>query len=242
MYGFILSSCLFLFKRNYLQIITALVLLFYIFATGSRSALLIAILSFMVMIILFFGRKKWYLSLGIIASVIALFVIVLSLPPFATFADRLIASLKVLIDGETSSDMSTTFRLEYLYEGIELIVRKPIFGYGEAYIFRTLSLTGQDTHNNFIELGVDYGLLSLIIYEGFLIYSFIKIHKQKNEEKNLYLVWLIAIFLAQFFYPIYSLKVEFLLFCFIVAFASRDKVEFSKSFNFVPEVKITYEE
>jgi O-antigen/teichoic acid export membrane protein/O-antigen ligase len=216
-YGFLLTFYCALFQRKYYLFVLSLMSLAFIGMTGSRSALLIAVFCSFALVVFYFGRRRWYISLAIIVGFIVTFVLLFSLPPLQSLRNRFLASLVVLLNGTDSSDYSTALRLEFVPEGLEMFLKKPFFGYGVNAIFRQFSIDGNDTHNNFVELLVDYGLFAFVLYEGFLVYSASKIIRTKNESKYLFLTWLIAIFLTQFFYPIYPLKVEFILLCFIAA-------------------------
>jgi O-antigen/teichoic acid export membrane protein len=228
-YGFVLTFYCGLFQRKYYLFLLSLLSLAFIYMTGSRSALLIAVFCSMLLVIFFFGKRRWYVSLAIILGFIATFVALLSLPPLQSLGKRFLSSILVILNGTDSSDYSTALRLEFVPEGLEMFLKKPFFGYGVNAIFRLYSIDGNDTHNNFIELLVDYGLFAFILYEGFFIYSASKLLKIKHESKYLFFTWLVAMFIIQFFYPIYSLKVEFILLGFIASsYCSQDKNEAQK--------------
>lgn len=216
-YGFILTFYCGLFQRKYYLFALSLMSLAFIYMTGSRSALLIVVFCAMILVVFYFGKRRWYISLAINVGFLATFIFLLSLPPLQDLGKRFLNSLIVILTGTNNSDYSTALRLEFVPEGLEMFLKKPFFGYGVNAVFRQYSIDGNDTHNNFIELLVDYGIFAFILYEGFLVYSASKIVKSKNESKYLFLTWLIAIFVTQFFYPIYSLKVEFILLGFIAS-------------------------
>ena len=60
---------------------------------------------------------------------------------------------------------------------IDFILKRPIFGNGKIYYLGFYNFSGQISHNYFLEIGFNYGLLTLILYERFTLYSIFKMFK-----------------------------------------------------------------
>ncbi len=225
-YSYLILLYYLVFKRKYILIPFCLYTIFLVFLIGSRSALLLMILCTIIMLFLYFGKHRFYIPIIITVVIILLAVLVLSIPQFSVLKDRLVDAFESIFENG-NGDNSSNHRIMMFFYGIELIAKRPLFGYGGIYRFSFYNFAGSISHNNLIEVGFNYGLLTLVIYEGFIIYSIYKLFKNRRAESNLYIVLLIAFFLMQFFYPIYTNKIDY----FVVCFAASALVDDSKCVN-----------
>jgi O-antigen ligase len=138
-------------------------------------------------IFLFFGKKRFYISLIIVGVSIGIFVLLLNLPFFSTMKDRFLTMFSTLtnksIEGTNTSDMSTIGRIQMFQNGVEMFFRKPLFGYGVNGFFVSSSYGGSWSHNHFSETLCSFGLLGTILYHIPFYYS-IKGFFDKNRSKN----------------------------------------------------------
>lgn len=221
-YGVILYLYGALFKKKYWLFACALFGCFLLLFTGSRSAILVCSISIAVTIGLRCGKKHFWVFLLTIIVGTAAGCGFLFLPFMEPLKERVMASLNVLFGKGANKDFSTALRLEFVSEGLNLFFNRPIFGYGDYRVFTKYSIDGNDTHNNFIELLVDYGFVAFLAFQSILLGLFHRSLKQKHDEDTkLVTSLLVAMFCIQFFYMNYSLKIDFLLLSFMLSFDQR---------------------
>lgn len=214
-YGFIVLLDNSLRQRVYPLFIFCAYTLFLIFATGSRSTLIISIIVTFVYIYKYFGKKRRTLVIISALSATALFAVLLALPAFSDFRDRILGTLSEIFLGY-GGDTSTTFRMQYILDGIEFSIRRLIFGYGANEAALIMSRSGQSTHNNLLDMTLNYGILFTIIFEGMLIFFLTSLNKNKSKHAIMLFSVVLAIFIVQFFFPNYWTKPEYLFFPFMV--------------------------
>ena len=222
-YSYLVLLYFLLYKRTYFLIPFCLYTILLIFIIGSRSALLLMIICSIAMLFLFFGKRRFYIPIIITVVIILLVVLILSLPipQLEELKARLIDAFQSIFENG-SGDTSSNHRIMMFFYGIDIILKRPFFGYGGIYRFGFYNFSGQISHNNFIEIGFNYGLLTLILYEAFIIYSIYKLFKNKREESHLYINFLICFFLMQFFYPIFTNKIDYFVICFALSAIAKD--------------------
>lgn len=218
-YGFIVMLDDSLRHRVYPMLIIGAYTLFLIFATGSRSSLIISIVMTFVYIYKYFGKKRRLLVIISAVSATAIFAILLALPAFSEFRDRIIGTLSELFLGY-GGDTSTTFRMQYILDGIEFSIRRLIFGYGANEAALIMSRSGQSTHNNFLDMTLNYGVIFTIIFEGLLLFFLVNLNKSKSKHAVMLFSVALAIFIVQFFFPNYWTKPEYLFYPFMVGVLS----------------------
>lgn len=239
-YGFIVILDSSLRHRVFPMLIICAYTFFLIFTTGSRSALLICIVVSIVYVFKYFGKKRSFLVFLSIVFVVVIFSILLALPAFSDFRDRIFATLSEIFLGYGGDD-STTLRIQYIVDGIEFSVRRLIFGYGSNNAALIMSRLGQSTHNNFLDMTLNYGVIFTTIFEGLLIFFIVKLNKNKSKHSNMLFSIALAIFIVQFFFPNYWTKPEYLFFPFMVGilfdYGPQLIVNISKNkiaFDFIP--------
>ena len=210
-----------IYKRTYFLIPFCIYTIFLVFLIGSRSALLLMIICTIVMLFLFFGKRRFYIPIIVTVVIILLVVFILSIPQFTYLRNRLIDAFESIFENG-SGDNSSNHRIMMFFYGIDIILKRPFFGYGGIYRFGFYNFSGSISHNNLIEIGFNYGLLTLILYEGFIIYSIYKLFKNKRQESHLYISLLICFFLMQIFYPIFTNKIDYFVICFALSAIAND--------------------
>ena len=113
------------FKKKYIYVLVCLALLFVIAASGSKSALLIVPIGFIIVILLKYGVNRKAILFFILLIVFS--IALLNTPIFKGVIHRIQKMLEVLLYGNTAQDGSTTKRLEFIIEGIVLFFKKPLY-------------------------------------------------------------------------------------------------------------------
>lgn len=154
---------------------------------GSRKNLLIP---FFMLYILFIQKKdKKGRSHWIITTIIGVFVMLLGyylLMNVPFLYDNIGYRFETVIEYETgnaaSADTSAMVREAMREKAMVLWTDHPIFGYG-LNMFTDVSGFGMYTHNNFLELMCNHGIVGMILYYSFYGYLLYKLFKNKSQHK-----------------------------------------------------------
>lgn len=129
---------------------------------------------------------------------------------------RRISSLNALIDKEEKIDESLNQRINFYSQALKVIIENPVFGIGIGnWKIKSIDTNKENivgytvpyhTHNDYLEIGAEIGLVGLLIYISILFRSFkfstlkfLKIIFTRNNLKRGYLKWIcISIFLFIF--------------------------------------------
>jgi len=191
-------SCFYAFsaKKWYFKLANGFACVFFMYAglsTGSKILILTSILFFVFFIIVFFGKKKWYISLAILFLVIVFGVVILNLPFARIIRERFYSMIMTFFDLEISTttyvDYSSIYRLQMFINGIEMMLRKPLFGYGFHGFHNYSSFGYAWSHNNFSETLVCFGVAGTILYFFPYICSVLKSREKIKEDKKSNLVF-----------------------------------------------------
>ena len=193
------------------------VLLFFIsffcgVLTGSKQFIVSCVLISLILLFLFFGKKRWYLSL--ISSIIIIIGIVLifSLPAFSTISTRFLEMLNTVfgigVNGKV--DYSTSERTLMIQEGFYLFSQRPIFGYG-LWGFALNTSFGTYSHNTFSNSLAEMGIVGSTFYFLILSYPVINFVKKHNYNEKYALIIFLIYLMQCFFGVIYWHKLTYLL-------------------------------
>lgn len=156
--------------------------------TGSRKALIIVVLGSVFLVTLKNGTKKMFkTTVGIIIIMIILFLI-LNIPAF----DMVLQRFSGLIGGE-KMDASSVERINMIKDGWMFFLKKPIIGYG-LDCFRDLGY-GTYSHNNYIEILINGGVISFILFYNIYLYCILKLIKQMRKRDKIATILIILIFM-----------------------------------------------
>ena len=207
---FLLPFCIYKFKLNFNFLNYIIIILFFIaiFYTFSRSALFLSILSIIVMSIL--GGKQYFkCSLVIVSSLIALLLLFQISP--AKFNQLKIDSLKQVLkdDNYKTENVNKSFSLsssrgQYILLSLQGFKEKPIFGNGFGNFRNNTKIYDADgshirspvTHNDFLQILYELGLVGLISFIFLFLFNFIRIRNMATEIRCLSAVMLTQIFLV----------------------------------------------
>jgi O-antigen ligase len=174
-------------KKRWLYLCIFIFLGAIILFTGSRKALLILI--FAPLFFLYMNSEnKIKAGLIILFSGIILLYLVMNVPIFHSIIGARIESLLSYFTGEGQSDGSTRERMRLIKLGFLWLKEKPILGYGANNFIKLFGdTTGRYiySHNNFIELLVNTGIIGFGIYYS----MYIAIIKNTFRKKDLYSIF-----------------------------------------------------
>lgn len=186
-YGCLLPMAILYSKENTISRIISFIILLVVFSIGSRGAALVFILYVIIDVLLFDRRKLPFLCcIGFIA--------ILMIPVFFTFLDKIdinSRTLSLLLQGDFFNYDSG--RSDIYAKIYSLIIAEP-FGHG-VYGDR-VALDGMYSHNFFLEILFDFGIIG-----GFLIFVFLggwilSVYVKINKEKKRMLIQFIIVLLA----------------------------------------------
>lgn len=133
-----------------------------ILASQSKKAILCVLLGLFLMLIMKYRQRK-ILGIFILFFVVLMVIYISQLPAFSAIMRRFTNALGTMTNSTTDRDWSTYFRMQMIDEGIELFKQRPILGHGTD-TFGYISSFGTYSHNNYVELLANNGLLGLFAY------------------------------------------------------------------------------
>ena len=220
-------------KKNISKILNLFCLILFVYcglSTGTKILLFIFIICFFFVVVNYFGKKRWYFSLIIFSFTITIAFIVISLPAFSHFKERLLSFLSTIFGLDTSShtyiDYSSIDRLNMFLNGFQMMLRKPLFGYGYHGFHNFSSFGGAWSHNNFTEIFACYGLIGAFFFFFPFIYSFWKsITLIKGDKLDILCPLILLFFLVSMFSFAFDVQKLFaFLIGFIYAYTSEPKI------------------
>lgn len=158
----------------YIMILPVLMLL----ATGSRRALISLILGIVILSILEGNGIKKIKNLMLASIVIIIIRELLDVAFFSSMNQRLSTLIQGLV-GNTGFSASDESRFSMIKLGLDMFFEKPLLGHG-AGAFKETSGFGKYSHNNYIELLVNFGMV------GFCLYYYVIISKLKTALRGIY--------------------------------------------------------
>lgn len=171
---------------KFLYIAGTVVLLYTVIYTGSRGSLIFVVLSVIVYMMIS-NPKKIILTLAL--SLVILFVVYqvcMNIESVYNVLGVRLEGLFSFVTGEGEVDASTLRRELYIENGIKWIEESPVIGYGvNSYRVMNEVATGRYTysHNNFIEMMINWGMMGFIIYYFAHMYIIVKLFKYCKNNK-----------------------------------------------------------
>lgn len=175
--------------------------------TGSRKAIIIIVIGIIGLLAQEFRFDKKRLFRHILVVLIAA-IALSSLSYFEMVLNRFDGILS-LLNGESSSDSSANIRFSMIVKGIDLFWQRPIIGSGLGtyrYYWSDNITARMYSHNNYIEILVNGGIVSFIVYYGNYIYLLFAISKKKTQTSILLLTILSITMIVDFFVVSYYTK------------------------------------
>ena len=224
-------------------------------STGSKVFLLTSAVTLIGIIIVSFGKKRWYLSLGAISFIVIAAIIMFEMPFMANLKNRVLVFISSFFDiGYTSStgiDASSFDRYHLLKSSFELFLTKPLFGYGVNGFQNANGFYNGWSHNNLGEYLADFGLIGTLLFNLPILLSIFSyfIDKNKTEPKIKNLSFIIILFFICAMFSVYYTREKIYSFIIPISFAvlypQKEVFSFSvdiKKFKILKEKEATYNE
>lgn len=208
-------------KRKYMFCL--IINIIFLFLTGSRKALLYAIVGLFFYFI-FSGRRM--IALKLLVSIIALFVIyylLITIPALYNLVGwRILSLISVLTGGEATDTTGT--RINMIKFGMSMIKEEPIYGHGLNAFAVNYGKRFANTvysHNNYIELMVSGGIVLTTMYYSRFIIVIKRLLKRMKESKEVVICmsFVLSILIADVAAVTYYYRIYYICFAFIMACA-----------------------
>ena len=215
-------------KMFYWKILKLLIILLFAieitFFTLSKTGLIIMLFSFIIFSFNYIIKSSVISKFLVVTAVLILY---LTFNPssieieFSVF-DRFLGMYDTLSDNSSNEDGSTSQRSNLIIEGLRLWSERPLFGWGPGQ-YRWVNKVdfGYYSHNNYIEILVNFGLLGFLIFYSIHIYLLRKLFKlkkmkQRNNEVNWLLIMLFSLLITDITYVTYYNKIYIICLAFIL--------------------------
>ena len=233
-----LSSIYFIFnspnkKRRLLAYICFFAQEFTLFLTGSRKAALMPLLLFCVLMMFKMDKKgrKHVFRNGIIAVLIVVGVLtaVFEIPFLYDAIGYRMEGLLNFVSGEGQVDASTVVRANMIEEAISRWKEKPILGHG-IDTYKKMSHYGCYSHNNFVELLCDVGIIGFIIYYFSYVFLVVKAFSKKTLGITRW-YWVFFLIIVCFYeyggvtYYMFSFQIFFTLMCIFLQLSDKNSIK-----------------
>ena len=201
-----------------------LVIYFGMFLSGGRKYIVVPVVFAYVLLLskeTKSGKRRKIIPTTILLAIIAvaLFLLIMKVPAFYNTIGYRFEGFFALLTGEGEVDSSTSLRMEMISAGWDKWKSSPILGYGfDSFKYYNLeNVTGNFyySHNNFIELLYNQGIVGFIGYYWFYAYIVISALKKKTDSMNKgFAIGIVAsLLLFEYFGITYSATtVQFMLF------------------------------
>lgn len=187
----IILSFLFLFykrgKYRFSYVLSIVICLPACLFTGSRKAILMIVACIMIAVI-FSPQQKGRFTRIILAvgSIIILVMIIQMIPAFSVISNRFEMFSFLKSNSNVDANLGDMNRILYINEGWKYFLNSPFLGNGIGYSVYTW---GVYSHNNYIELLMNNGMIGFFIYYLCHIRIGISIYKCNNKE----FYWLLSL-------------------------------------------------
>ena len=238
--GFSVSFYSFLRKKNWLTKV-----LFFLFAclflyagasTGSKLFLIISVTVGILSIFLYFGLKKWWVSLLVSCSLAAVLIVLLQLPFLGSLKERFDSFFATLFGlknpSAASADYSTLQRFQMFQIGMDMFLRKPLLGYGSFGFANFANYNNGWSHNHFSETLCNFGILGAFFFHVGFAYALVSYFRSKEKSRlQLPFIFLVFFFLMMFGVALNSQKIYAYVFPVVLSFFKEPHVRVAYSFN-----------
>ncbi|GIQ69768.1 hypothetical protein XYCOK13_25920 [Xylanibacillus composti] len=178
-------------RAAYLFIIMTQV--YTLFLSGGRKYILVPALFFYLLLILkkdADGRNRVIRYTVLFALVISsVFWLIFSVPLFYDTIGYRMAGFLDLLTGDNQNVLNGDMERQYMMDyGIDFFKERPITGYGTdnfKILFGDAYGRYVYSHNNFIEMLVNYGVMGFILYYSFYMFLICKLWLMKNDNSKL---------------------------------------------------------
>lgn len=177
--------------------------------TGSRASFLMIVLVLVTGLFLYFGKRRLWVSVLVLACTCAIAFLALQLPVFTTIRDRLLSTLTTFFGkGDGNYDYSGIQRFNMIVDGLRIWLKNAFFGCGLGS-FASLSAYGTYSHATLTEALVSFGLVGTVpLFVSYLL-PMLWYGKSRATASAIGLMMFIGVFLPGLFLAILFLSKSF---------------------------------
>ncbi|WP_225442842.1 O-antigen ligase family protein [Paenibacillus lycopersici] len=220
------------YLRKYIYYAACIFLILLSAFTASRKALVVLLLGLLYLLFMKNKSKKIIRTFLLIVTVGTVVYFILQLPMFDTLMLRMTEFFD-FFSNDGGADNSTIERSNMISLGWDLFMKRPLTGYGyDSFRYFLAKDTGRYTysHNNFIEMLVNGGIIAFLSYYGMYVYCFIKLFRISDTTSILLVTLLLAQLIGDFAVVSYYSKITYVFFAICFAYIRlNDKEKINKS-------------
>ncbi len=161
----------------------AILFAFCSFASGSKIIVLVLGAMVVFLLLKINGKRRWWLTLIELAVCAGLFVGLLALPAFESLRVRVLSMISLFVPQNirgTYRDGSTITRFYMFIDGMQLFLRKPLFGFGLGGFASRGGIMNGWSHNHISEMLCNTGLVGFVLYHLPFVYSLLLTRKNRS--------------------------------------------------------------
>jgi len=171
--------------------------LFFVVLSGSRKSLIIVFVTLMVYL---FGSSKSHKTRKIVIAIACTYGLLYALYNVPFLYDHIGYRFEGLIEtiSGTGSEGSAQARQGMIDIGLNAFIQKPLFGYGLngfSQVYGEITGISVYSHNNYVELLVNTGLVGFVLYYGYIVWILFR-RCGANKESALFKAVLAALLVA----------------------------------------------
>ncbi|MBO5315034.1 MAG: O-antigen ligase family protein [Clostridia bacterium] len=199
---------------KFFAIISLVVIYVGMFLSGGRKYIIVPVIFIYILLINRFnasGRKHFIKSTVVVATIlILLYWLVTTVPEFYDIIGHRFEEFFAIFNENEQADSSTLLRQEMVEAAWKKWQESPLWGFGfdSFKYYNAAEVTGHMyySHNNFVELLYNQGILGFVAYYAFYAYLFLKALKIKknSNRKGFALGVVISLLLFEYFGIAYS--------------------------------------
>ena len=178
--------------------IVAALFVLAILSSGSKISYLFIPIVLIACVFFKLGIKRWWISFLITLGLIGAFILLIQLPILSPIRIKILSMFNVFVKVDTTDalnkDYSTSNRYSMFMIGMEMFLRKPLFGYGVngfQYYGGYSNGTGW-SHNHFSEVLSATGLIGFALYDFPIFYSLYQGIKNKKRLPSIVIIYYIV--------------------------------------------------
>lgn len=195
--------------KSYKTIIPIIIIFIAILFTGSRKGILICVIPWVLFFLIkliesksILNKVKFILG-GIVLSILVFNMTMKVEVIYNVIGFRMEAIYREIVYGEESTESSFNTRQNMVDKGLEYFKERPLLGYGVSnYRYLYKHDMGKETysHNNYIELLVNNGIIGFLLYYLFYISALINTNykrlKSISKQESSYYLMMICILIC----------------------------------------------
>lgn len=186
-----------IYKKRIGFIFPYIFIIFIMLSTGSKKSLLYIGLSIIILGFIKYKYKIYRYIPYVIGFILMLFFVLRVEYFYNILGHRVIDFLGALgFDiSQAQESNSTNLRMSMIINGMELFLQHPFKGNGWGYFTKYAGFNTY-SHNNYIEILVNYGIFGFFLYYSMYLYLIKNLFRYIKRDDNLYSILLVTILLV----------------------------------------------